>query len=129
MNADRRTSPLARVRWANVVRLLALPAVVLVVACWPRLSTPAPRLPDATARPITIPAAPPAPHAPAAGGTSAAPRARARAPHPRPRPARHRRRATARRSKAPRPPDPSPARRAVPPALAPAPGEFDLESG
>src|SRR5258706_13174881 len=77
MNADRSPSPLARVRWANVVRLLALPAIVLVVACWPRLSTRAPRLPDATARPITIPAQPP--DAPAAG------HARARAPHPRPR--------------------------------------------
>jgi hypothetical protein len=129
MNADRPTSPLARVRWANVVRLLALPAVVLVVACWPRLSTPAPRLPDATARPITIPAAPPEPNAPAARHATSRTRARARAPHPRP--AKQRRRPAARPSSAPRPwpPSPSPARRAVTPAFAPPAGEFDLESG
>jgi hypothetical protein len=130
MNADRPTSPLARVRWANVVRLLALPAVVLVVACWPRLSTPAPRLPDATARPVTIPAASPAPHAPAA--RHASPRGRAaRAPHPRARPAPRRRRPAARPSnhRRPRRPVRSPAGRAVAPALAPPAGEFDLESG
>jgi hypothetical protein len=131
MNADRRTSPLARVRWANVVRLLALPAVVLIVACWPRLSSPAPRLPDATARPITIPAAPPAPHAPAARHAIPRGRASGRADHPHPLTAPRRRRPAARPSSAPRPrpPVPSPARRAVPPALATLPPEFDLESG
>jgi hypothetical protein len=123
MNADRSTSPLARVRWGNVVRLLALPTVVLLVVCWPRLSTRAPRLPDATARPITVPAPPPAPPA-----TS---HRRARAPHPRPRPAPRRHRAAARPSAAPRAVAPVPPRapRAVMPALAPAAGEFDLESG
>jgi hypothetical protein len=123
MNPDRSPSPLARVRWANVVRLLALPAIVVLVLCWPRLSTRAPRLPDATARPITIPAPPPAPHA--------TPHPRARAAHPRPRPAPRRRRAAARRPSAPPPqvPAPAPVRPAVTPALAPTAGEFDLESG
>lgn len=126
MNADRSPSPLARVRWANVVRLLALPTVVLLVACWPRLSARPPRLPDATARPITVPApAPaPAPHAP--------PHPRARAPRPRsqprPRTAPRRRRAATRPSRAPAP-VPAPAPRAVTPAAAPTAGEFDLESG
>jgi hypothetical protein len=121
MNADRSPSPLARVRWANVVRLLALPTIVVLVACWPRLSTRAPRLPDATARPITVPAPPPAPHA-----TS---HPRARAPQPRPRTAPRRRRHVARPSSAPRPPVPAPVRGAVAPPVAPTAGEFDLESG
>lgn len=123
MNADRSPSPLARVRWANVVRLLALPAIVLVVACWPRLSTTAPRLPDATARPVTIPAPPPAPQA--------TPHPRARAPRPRSRAAAPRRRAVVRASRAPRAPAPVPPRmrRPVTPAAVPSAGEFDLESG
>jgi hypothetical protein len=122
MNADRSPSPLARVRWANVVRLLALPTIVLLVACWPRLSTRAPRLPDATARPITVPAPPPAPHA------TPHPRARARQPRSRTAP-RRRRRAVARPSSVPRPPVPAPVRRAVTPPVVPTAGEFDLESG
>jgi hypothetical protein len=127
MNADRSPSPLARVRWANLVRLLALPAVVLVVACWPRLSTRAPRLPDATARPVTIP-----PPAPARRPTGHAPaRAPQPRPHRRPRTASRHRRAAARPSSGPRPRPSVPAR--LPPILAPAPapsaGEFDLESG
>ena len=39
-----------RIRWENVARLVALVALGLVVAVWPRLSGRAPRLPPATTR-------------------------------------------------------------------------------
>src|SRR4051795_11827642 len=45
-------SLLRRVRWGNVARLLALPAVVLLVVLWPRLSPAPPRLPAAGPRPV-----------------------------------------------------------------------------
>ena len=45
-------SLLRRVRWGNVARLLALPAVVLLVVLWPRLSPAPPRLPDAGPAPV-----------------------------------------------------------------------------
>jgi hypothetical protein len=44
-------SLLRRVRWGNVARLLALPAVVLLVLLWPRLSPAPPRLPAAAPPP------------------------------------------------------------------------------
>ena len=40
-------SLLRRVRWGNVARLVALPAIVALVVLWPRLSAPSPRLPAA----------------------------------------------------------------------------------
>jgi hypothetical protein len=45
-------SLLRRVRWANVARVLALPAIALAVALWPRLSAPPPRAPAAEASPV-----------------------------------------------------------------------------
>src|SRR3954470_12193254 len=45
-------SLLRRVRWGNVARLLALPAVVALVALWPRLSPPPPRVPGAAPAPV-----------------------------------------------------------------------------
>src|SRR3954447_20657876 len=52
-------SLLRRVRWGNLARLLALPAVVLLVVLWPRLSPAPPRLPAAR---------PPAPPPPGGAG-------------------------------------------------------------
>jgi hypothetical protein len=45
-------SLLRRVRWGNVARLLALPAVVVLVVLWPRLSPAPPRLPEAGPAPV-----------------------------------------------------------------------------
>src|SRR3954470_7180263 len=45
-------SLLRRVRWGNVARLLALPAVVALVVLWPRLSPAPPRLPGAEPAPV-----------------------------------------------------------------------------
>ena len=45
-------SLLRRVRWGNVARLAALPAIVALVVLWPRLSPPPPRLPAAAAAPV-----------------------------------------------------------------------------
>src|ERR671936_2857725 len=85
MDPDPDPSLLARVRWANVARLLALPAAALVVACWPRVSPPEPRLPDASARPVTLP------DEPAAARPAPRPTGPARPAHPT-RPHRHRHR-------------------------------------
>src|SRR4051812_33692603 len=41
-----------RIRWDNVGRLAALVALSLLVAAWPRLGGPPPRLPAATAVPL-----------------------------------------------------------------------------
>src|SRR4051812_43143178 len=49
-------SLLRRVRWGNVARLLALPAVVALVVLWPRLSPAPPRLPGAEPAPVAGPA-------------------------------------------------------------------------
>src|SRR5215211_4133775 len=59
-------SLLRRVRWGNVARVLALPAIVVLVVLWPRLSAPPSALPG-------TPAAPVAPAAGAAGGSAATP--------------------------------------------------------
>src|SRR6476659_4434496 len=49
-------SLLRRVRWGNVARLVALPAIVALVVLWPRPSPSSPRLSAADAAPV-----PPAP--------------------------------------------------------------------
>ena len=46
---------LARVRWANLARLLALPAVVLAVMGWARMTPAPPALPEAAPRPVVAP--------------------------------------------------------------------------
>jgi hypothetical protein len=46
---------LRRVRWKNVARAGVVVAVVAAVVAWPRLSPPAPRLPDRAARPLATP--------------------------------------------------------------------------
>src|SRR4051794_3745920 len=49
-------SLLRRVRWGNLARLLALPAVVVLVVLWPRLSPAPPRLPATGPQPVAAPA-------------------------------------------------------------------------
>jgi hypothetical protein len=51
------TSLLARVRWANVARALALVAVAALVVAWPRLRAKAPDVPTAQAVPVQTTAA------------------------------------------------------------------------
>jgi hypothetical protein len=52
---------LRRVRWRNVGRTAGAVAVVVVVVAWPRLSQPAPRLPDPVDRPLAAPEVAPPP--------------------------------------------------------------------
>src|SRR3954452_9183803 len=130
-------SLLRRVRWGNLARVCALPAVVLLVVLWPRLSPPPPSVPGAAPSPVAAPAAAPAP-APAQAPAPARPRekptpkpkrARRAKPRRRPRRAKTPRRASKkhpraalrrpRPSKPPRRPSPPP-RRAVPPPPPPA---------
>src|SRR3954464_15627506 len=79
-------SLLRRVRWGNLASLLALPAVVLLVVLWPRLSPAPPGLPAARPQPVAAPAsdgpsisrarAGKAPAAEGAGGGERPPRAK-----------------------------------------------------
>ena len=59
METERLRSVLARVRWANVARLLAITAVVVAVVGWARTDSAPPALPDAAPRPVV--ASPPSP--------------------------------------------------------------------
>jgi hypothetical protein len=59
METERLRRLLARVRWANVARLLAVAAVALAVVEWARTESVAPALPDAAPRPVV--ASPPPP--------------------------------------------------------------------
>jgi hypothetical protein len=59
METERLRRLLARVRWANVARLLAAAAVALAVVEWARTESVAPALPDAAPRPVV--ASPPPP--------------------------------------------------------------------
>ena len=59
METERLRSVLARVRWANVARLLAVTAVVVAVVGWARTDSAPPALPDAAPRPVV--ASPPSP--------------------------------------------------------------------
>jgi hypothetical protein len=53
---------LRRVRWRNVGRAVGAVVLIVAVVAWPRLSPPAPRLPDSVDRPLVEPTPrPPAP--------------------------------------------------------------------
>jgi hypothetical protein len=54
-----------RVRWGNVLRALAVVAVLGLVVAWPVLAPEAPRVPRGVVRPVATPA-PVAPVAPVA---------------------------------------------------------------
>ena len=62
------TGLLGRIRWANLARVMALPAVLALVLAWPHLRGDPPRLPAAARRASSrvITAAPPPPDALAA---------------------------------------------------------------
>jgi hypothetical protein len=45
---------LRRVRWSNVARACVAVVVVAAIVLWPRLGSPAPRVPDPVARPLGV---------------------------------------------------------------------------
>src|SRR3954468_19853929 len=71
---------LRRVRWSNVARACVAVVVVAAIVLWPRLGSPAPRVPDPVARPLG--AAPVANPSPAPLKRPKLRRGRRRAPRP-----------------------------------------------
>src|SRR5262245_10183071 len=52
-----RSDVLRRVRWGNVARAFAVVAVVGTIVAWPRLTPPAPAVPEREVRPLVEPPA------------------------------------------------------------------------
>ncbi|MGK2937266.1 MAG: hypothetical protein ACSLFR_05630, partial [Solirubrobacteraceae bacterium] len=109
---EHRSNLLARVRWGNVARVLALVALAVIIGAWPRLRGAEPALPPTAAEPVVAvpaPAPAPAPHPTAAPERE--PKRVERTPERRPAP--RRKALKRRRAKAPKP--------TTPPAAVPTP--------
>lgn len=111
---------LARVRWGNVARVLALVALAVIIGAWPRLRGAEPELPPTAAEPVVAAPAPaPEPEPEPAAEPEPEPARVERAPERRPAP--RRKAAKRRRAKAPKATTPPPVAPTPTPAPAPAP--------